>query len=424
MRETGKVHNWRPFKSEDEARHALFTYAIHANLPDAALIWTDATGAKLLQQGRADKDGDVQVLIAHAHGPIPPPVVPPPPPSMLDSFENTVAKLLDGAAKDAKAAGSAVAGVARGAGRDAVSGWKTANKFVGDHPLAFDGVATAFDAVAVLGGAVAILTLGAAAVGTFGLIAIGAGVVLLAADGTHFGLEVAGQKFAYAKELAEREEHWPPFETVQFVAPILCLPDLLVNTPKAIREVGEFAEQADKAKEAANAAAETAEKAEDRLQNYIQKRESDPAHPVSMTRILRYETQISKTRQTLATLITKSDQAAKDARNHALNANFAGIGISGSAFGYGTMAAHPPNRDGFVKKAYDMTKSSVAAGWYDLGSWFAPTPPTYPVMPDAGSLVYHRGFRGGYFSRVGDDPWSDMQSYLSIHIATTRVKPR
>jgi hypothetical protein len=77
MRESGKVHNWLPFKSEDEARHALFTYAIHANLPDAALIWTDATGAKLLQQGKADKDGDVQVPIAHAHGPIPPPVVPP-----------------------------------------------------------------------------------------------------------------------------------------------------------------------------------------------------------------------------------------------------------------------------------------------------------------------------------------------------------
>jgi len=58
-RETGKVHSWLPFHSEDEARHALFTYAAHANLPGAALIWTDATGAKLLQQGTADKDGDV-----------------------------------------------------------------------------------------------------------------------------------------------------------------------------------------------------------------------------------------------------------------------------------------------------------------------------------------------------------------------------
>ncbi len=413
MRESGKVHNWLPFKSEDEARHALFTYAIHANLPDAALIWTDATGAKLLQQGKADKDGDVQVPIAHAHGPIPPPIVPPPPPSMLDSFENTVAKLLDGAAKDAKAAG-----------QDLLAARRTAGQFISDHPLAFDGVATGFDAIAVLGGFVAIATLGAATVGTLGLIAIGAGFAMLLADGSHFGLELLGQKFKSFQDAAETEEHNPLFETVQWIAPILCFPDLVFNTPKAIREVAEFANEAKEAKEAATVAGEAAEKAENRLQTYVQKRESDPAHPVSMTRIHRYEAQIAKTKQALKELTAKSEQAAKDARNRALNANFAGVGITGSTYGDGTMIAHPPNRDGFVKSAFDYSQRAIAAGWYDLGSWFAPTPATYPVMPDAGSRVYHGGFHGGYFSRAGDDPWSDMKSYLSIHMATTRVKPR
>lgn len=104
MRETGKVHNWLPFKSEDEARHALISYAIHAKCADAALMWTDATGAKLLQQGTADKDGDVKVLIAHAHGPIPPPKTPAPPPGMLDSFETAAGRVLASAEADAKAA--------------------------------------------------------------------------------------------------------------------------------------------------------------------------------------------------------------------------------------------------------------------------------------------------------------------------------
>jgi hypothetical protein len=424
MRETGKVHNWLPFHSEDEARHALLTYAIHANMPDAALIWTDATGAKLLQQGTADKDGDVKVLIAHAHGPIPPPVVPPPPPSMLDSFENTVAKLLDGAAADAKAAGSAITGAAKSAGQDAVSGWKTANKFVDEHPFAFDGVATGFDIIAVVGGFLAVGALGVSLGGAIGLIALGAGVTLLAADGSHFAMEVIGQKLASFKRGAEWEEHNPIFETVQWVAPILCLPDLAYNAPRAIRAVGQMAQKATEAGNAAAHAAADTDKAVDRLVNYIQKRENDPAHPLNASRIEHYRAQITKAQHTQVKLNEKFDEAATEARKAVRDSKFTGVGITGTAYGFGTMAAHAPNRDGYVKSTSDYAQSAIAAGWYDLGSWFTPIPPTYPVMPDAGSRVYHGGFHGGYFSRVGADPWSDMQSYLSIHIAVARMKPR
>jgi hypothetical protein len=422
MRETGKVHNWLPFHSEAEARHALLTYAIHANLPDAALIWTDATGAKLLQQGTADKDGDVKVLIAHAHGPIPPPVVPPPPPSMLDSFENTVAKLLEGAAADAKAAGSAIAGAAKTAGQDIAGGWQTANKFVGDHPLAFDGATVAFDAVAVIGGGFAIATLGVAGVGVLGMVATGAAFTLLIADGTHYAFEVADKGF-HAKG-AEQGTKWveenDAYKTIEWISPLLCLPDLVVNMPKAFTEAKTLAREAKDAQAAVQEGTEAVTKAENRLTNYIEKRSNDPQKPPLVSTQQRYARQINAAQRAQKALADKFTEKVKDSRNSNIRAAFAGVGVPGTAFGLGVIAVHPPDAASWMSSA----GNAIAGGWHDIGSWFTPKPSDYPVMPDADNRIYRGGFHGGYSVRRGDDPWADMQSYLSIHLAMTRIRPR
>ena len=422
MRETGKVHNWLPFKSEDEARHALFTYAIHANCGDAALIWTDATGAKLLQQGTADKDGDVHVLIAHAHGPIPPPVVPHPTPSMFDNLESAVAKLCDTVAADAKAAGSAVGSSVRAVGQDISGAWHGSNKFVGDHPLAFDGATVAFDAVAVIGGLFAIATLGVAGVGVLGMVAIGAAGTLLLADGIHYGFELADKGFhvkgadAATKEIEDSDI----YRTIEWISPLLCLPDLVVNTPKAFTEAKTLIGDAKDAQAAAEQATEAVTKAENRLTNYMDQRANDPQKPPLVSTQQRYARQINAAIRAQTTLADKFSDAVKESLKSNVRAAFAGVGVPGTGYGLGVMAVHPPDRASWMSGVGD----AIAGGWHDMGSWFAPSPPAYPVMPDADNRVYHGGFRGGYSTRVGDDPWGDMRSYLSIHLAMTRMRPK
>jgi len=422
MRETGKVHNWLPFKSEAEARHALIAYAIHAKCADAALLWTDATGAKLLQQGTADKDGDVKVLIAHAHGPIPPPKTPAPPPGMLESFEGAVAKLCDAVAADAKAAGSAIAGAARTVGQDIAGGWQTANKFVGDHPLAFDGATVAFDAIAVIGGGFAIATVGVAGVGVLGMVAVGAAFTLLLADGTHYAFEVADKKFHAKGAEAGTEwiEHNEAYKTIEWISPLLCLPDLVVNMPKAFTEAKTLAREAKDAQAAVQEGTEAVTKAENRLANYMEKRANDPQKPPVASTQQRYARQINAAKRAQTTLTEKFSEAVKDSRNGKVRAAFAGIGVPSTGYGLGVMAVHPPDTTGWM----NGIGNSIGSGWHDLSSWFTPLPPDYPVMPDADNRIYHGGFRGGYSTRRGDDPWADMQSYLSIHLAMTRIRPK
>lgn len=61
---------------------------------------------------------------------------------------------------------------------------KAADEFIEAHPLKTDGIVVGFDAVAALTGVGAIVFLGAATVGTLDLIATGAAVTLLLADGS------------------------------------------------------------------------------------------------------------------------------------------------------------------------------------------------------------------------------------------------
>ncbi|MGE4480442.1 hypothetical protein [Acidocella sp.] len=90
-RDTGRVSTWLPFGSEGPALVALATYAQHINHPDAAIIWASPGDAKLLRQGVADKDGDVSVLIVHAHGSVRPPPTKPAHKGALLSFEDAAA---------------------------------------------------------------------------------------------------------------------------------------------------------------------------------------------------------------------------------------------------------------------------------------------------------------------------------------------
>jgi hypothetical protein len=399
-RETGMVTIWAPFANEAAAQDALLAYTQHANCPSAAIIWTDIGGAKLLRPGVADKDGDVPVLIAHAHGPVKPPAAPPHP-GLLDNFETAAAKVL--AAAEGKIS----------------AGWHAANKFIDEHPMAFDGGSVAFDAIAVAGGIFAIATLGVAGVGVVGMVAIGAAATLLIADGVHYGFEVADQKFHVQGAAAKTKaiESSQLYRSVEWVAPLLCLPDLVMNTPKALTESAKLARDAKSADTAVQEGAEATAKAQNRLANYMDKRSADGAKPPLQSTQQRYQRQINAAKRTQASLETKFTKIATEARNSGIGATFARVGIAGTHYGLGTMGLHPPETPDWMQSI----GNAVSAGWHDLGTWFTPSTPAYPVMPDANNQVYHAT---GPATRMGDDPWADMQSYLSIHLAMTRLRPR
>lgn len=84
------------------------------------------------------------------------------------------------------------------------------------------------------------MVLGTATVGTLGLIATGAAATLLLADGTHYAFEVADKKF-HVTGAAEAQAwigHFVPYKIVEWISPILCLPDMVANLPGSIREAG------------------------------------------------------------------------------------------------------------------------------------------------------------------------------------------
>lgn len=409
--ETGKVTNWQPFKSEGDAKMALLAYALHARLPHAAILWTDGNGAKLIQQGIADPDGDVHVLIAHAHGSAPPPPNPPHG-GMLQSFETAAASVLASAEADASAA-------AKWTGDKLSAGWQATKSFVASHPQGFDRGTVAFDAIAVIGGVVGVLLL-PEEITAVGVLALGAGIALLAADASHLALESMGGKYAV---MAEEETHSPIFETIEWVAPFLCLPDLVMNAPKAViaatRAAGEAGDVAAEADRAGTVLAKTQEK----LTGYQQKISDRTLNAGNMAKIQRYRHQINVAARAVDAL---GDKLAK-ARTTAMASRFlvapARIGFLGAGYGFGNMAAASPGAPGYVQSF----ENHAIAAWHDLGSMFTsatPALPAYPVMPDANNREFHHQLRGGYYTRVGDDPWRDMQSYLSIHLAMTRIKPR
>jgi hypothetical protein len=210
------------------------------------------------------------------------------------------------------------------------------------------------------------------------------------------------------------------YKTIEWIAPLLCLPDLVANTPKAFKEASNLAREAKDAQGAVQEGAEAVTGAENRLTNHIEKRAADPKNPPLASTQQRYARQIKAAKRKQATLLDKFTDAAKDAMNGNIRAAFAGIGVPGTGYGLGVMAVHPPDTAGWM----DSIGHAASTGWHDLGTWFAPGQPAYPVMPDANEGIYHSAFRGGYYSRRGDDPWGDMQSYLSIHMAMTNVRPR
>jgi len=414
MRETGKVHNWLPFHSEDEARHALLTYAIHANMPDAALIWTDATGAKLLQQGTADKDGDVKVLIAHAHGPIPPPTVPPSTNEILQSFDSVAANML----ADAEKAGRAVASGLKTVASDIGSAWKRGNDYIDEHEEGFDVATVTFDGIAVIGGLFGIF-FGGAVIMSLGGVALIAGGLLLGADGYHLALEVADDQLHEAWAQTDKNGKIIPkykaleqdslvYQTIEWIAPFLCLPDLVAHAPeelnkgiKAFKELGKLATKEASAEDKLGAAT-------NRLTNYTANRGADSSK-IKQSTVSRYQRQINAAKRTLALQKDK----LKAARVESISGAFAGAGSPMTGYGFGVMISSPPKIPSYVK-----------SGWHDLGSWFTPNGDSAPLMPDAGQSVYHGGFHGGYSTYRGADPWTDMENYLSIHLAITRIKPK
>ncbi|WP_155992610.1 hypothetical protein [Acidocella facilis] len=319
QRETGRVSTWLPFSGEGPALLALAAYAQHIQQPHAAIIWVSLGGAKILRPGVADKDGDVPVLIAHAHGSARPPATRPASKGALLRFEDAAASVLS---------------EAWGKTKEEV---KAADEWIERHPLKTDGVVVGFDAVAAIGGVIAIGFLGVAAVGTLGMIATGAAIVLLAADSAHFTFEMmaAEDHSEFGARMAKGMEKSIIYQGIEWIAPLLCLPDLAFNLPKAIREVGVGIREGKEAVESLEKGAQLADKAEQRLSNYIQRRGADGAKPALQATEQRYQRAISAAKRTEAELKSKLDDTLAKLRKSKIGEAIEIINAPGTVIGAG-----------------------------------------------------------------------------------------
>jgi hypothetical protein len=428
LQETGKVQIWAPFSNQGDALNAMLAYAVHGKCTDAAILWTDATGCKLLKQGVADADGDVRVLIAHAHGVVAPSPSRPGGAGILVNFETAAASLLHNAESGISSTASSVASAAKSTAASVGDWFKEKGEYIEQHQEGFDIATVSFDAIAV-GGAVAGLIFGGGAITIVAGVALVAGGLLLAADGAHLFYEVANNQWQAAWAVSSKTdekgnpipvfktmEDNPVFATIEWVAPFLCLPDLAMNAPKdvqegvaAAKEIGKLTASADSVKAATQPKLEAAQT---RLTNYIAKRTNNAARPINPATVARYQRTINAAKNTISAQTVKVTKAVRSMVSGA----FAAVGFPGTFYGLTTMALSHPSVVPYQH------------GWHDLWGWFAPAAPAptpYPVMPNADDEVYHR--TAGRFmthTRVGDDPWGDMTNYLSIHMMVARIKPK
>ena len=200
-------------------------------------IWAEDGGAKVLRPPHYDDDGYGLVLIAILHG-----LAPPRPDrdsaSGKEPAHGFLYRLMEAIGKSQiqqaemqQAEAQAVIDLSR-------SALASAKEFLERHEIPVRGITVAFDALGVIAGGAVLMTigpelaagaLGAAAFAALGGIAGGASAALLATDGLMLGFELTANE-AGKKWLEEQSS----YQWVQAVAPLLLLPDLLVNLPRAI----------------------------------------------------------------------------------------------------------------------------------------------------------------------------------------------
>ncbi len=211
---------WGPYDGMNDARMNLCRLVDTVCDPGVGVAWASADNLYPLRAPRRDGLGFGDALVFHW-----PDAPPPPPKRPVAVWDRVRAAILNAMAAEGNA--ELASAQAQAAAGQAMAGALT--KIFSRH--ADDGAGVVFDVVCV-GMSLALFASG---VGVLGGIALLGGLILLSADGTVYGFELAGDD-----EAAERVRK--NTEVVRIIATVATLPDLGWGGVKAIRELREIRE--------------------------------------------------------------------------------------------------------------------------------------------------------------------------------------
>ena len=247
-----------PYGTEQSACRALSRFADAVFSTPTGLIWAEADGAKVLRRPAYAAEGFGITLIAISHGAEPAAMATSTPTQWLprNGFLRgmmVAAQAMSQQEQDYQQALAQGMAVTVGEVRD----------FLNAHQTLADGIATGLDVLGLIAGTAAVfamapVVLGAATLGgvvgvTAAFTATVGSVGLLTCDAKMFTFDLEGDQAARSAFEKTAYYRW-----VEAVGPLLLLPDLLVNFPRAVvgvakaarelqsapREIGELTEKA------------------------------------------------------------------------------------------------------------------------------------------------------------------------------------
>lgn len=208
---------WGPYTDINDARVCLTRFVDRACGPDTGIVWTANGSIYPLRAPKRDGDGIGTVSIFEWNKP---PPIPRPPSGFLPRARAFIERVLEAEGR---------AAIARGRAEQAMGQAMTQvlGRVLSTHRD--DGVGVALDVVCVVL-SLALIPTGLTAIG---VIALGGGIVLLAADGGAYGLEMSGNE-TRAEEFKKATERFRVFAT------IMTLPDVAYGGARLARELIEM----------------------------------------------------------------------------------------------------------------------------------------------------------------------------------------
>lgn len=217
---------WGPYSGQIEATSSLRRFVDKACGPTAGIAWTTNGILYPLRSPVRGKDGDGNVVVFEwRNGPAPELKVPPK--DFWQRVEGFIEEVLAQQGREQLLVGQGDLAMGRAVGQ----------AFRGLTPRQIDGIGVALDAVAVVLPLTAALVAGGIEGGA--LVALGAGGLVLLADGAAYGLELSG----YDHAAALVKDHT---ELLRLGATLISIPDLL-KAPSMLMEVLEAGELFQKA---------------------------------------------------------------------------------------------------------------------------------------------------------------------------------
>ncbi|ASG25158.1 MULTISPECIES: hypothetical protein [Nitrospirillum] len=214
--------DWGPFRNETEATTCLCAYVDKVCGPGVGISWATNGYVYPLRGPTRDAGGFGDIFVFQwSHIPAPPPKHQPPP-DFWHRVKAFIESCMEAQGKAAIAQSEADLAMSQAVGR-------VFNRMFTSH--GDDALGVALDVLCVAA-SIALIPTGLGVLGVAGLVG---GAFLLVADGTAYGMELAGND-----EGAEAfKQHT---EKYRIIATVMTLPDIVVGGPKAIKELAEARE--------------------------------------------------------------------------------------------------------------------------------------------------------------------------------------